>query len=284
MKENLLGFRTLIVGCSLFVVALLANSLWRQTQAPNEEAAQATWTITGFKATIGEGLATVLERPDYLIYRTPYFTADATLTVSTPKNQSYTIGFIQQVDSVNIRCDYAKAFTTWEIPKLPISDARPNLAPWYDSDEGRKNVKAGEKNVTVTLAMNDNFSPRVSWKEPLPPDGRAERAVPELRLIKRDQTFSVWLVAMRDSDKAISVLKKVSWRMEVDIVVDSTREIGSRCKVNKVPIHKPSIVDGSAEKVPEQCLGEPTANGAQEFWWNPQPGESGKRIQLNRHE
>src|SRR5262249_11376761 len=154
----------------------------------------------------------IFERSTYVRYQAPPFIANATLTVVTPKDQTILFGFIQQVDSVESRQSYSKADTLIEHKKFPVSDAESSkLGPWYNSGSGRATVNGG-RSATVTLEMDDGIAGNVSWIQPTPPKVEAPKSA-DLRHIKRDQKFTAWLVAMRESDKKIAVLRKVIWRI-----------------------------------------------------------------------
>lgn len=252
----------------LILITLVANV---PAEDPKPKAVP-RWKLTNFKATLRKDPVLIFERSTYVRYQAAPFIANATLTVAPPKDQTILFGFIQQVDAVENRQSYSKADTLFEHKKFPVSDAASSkLAPWYTIDTGRAIVNGG-RSVTVTLEMDDSIAGNVSWTEPTPPKVEA-RKFADLRHIKRDQKFTAWLVAMRESDKKIAVLRKVSWRMEVDITVDPMQPIGSRCKVNPVPNHAPEISDGKGESIPTQALEGPTANEGQELWWRPASGE-----------
>jgi hypothetical protein len=194
--------------------------------------------------------------------------------VTTPEAESYTVGFIQQVDAISIRMEYAKAHTMWVMPRLPIRDG--SGSPWYDgpsSARGPQVVTAGRKDAVVAIAMDDNLTTTITWGEPLPPNGDTGQAAHTLRRVERDQQFTVWLVLMRDSDKHIDVLKKVSWRMQVDMDVDCSQPVGSRCKVKNVARQAPTVIDAPGATVPERCLKGPSANTAQQLWLHPTEGD-----------
>jgi hypothetical protein len=265
---------------ALLAAAWLLGAPAARGQAKKPPVAPPGYKIADFKVTMGEGKTLVLERPTYVRYESPYFIANATLSVVTPSDQSYTFGFIQQIDAMDLKIDFGKAFTSWEHPKLPVCDGESGArVPWYNVGVGRGMVKA-EQRATVTLSMDDHVTSDIAWKEPLPANVKVDRPPLELRSIKRDQKFTVWLVAMRDSDKRITVLKKVNWRVEVDISVDPSKPVGSRCKVNAVPFHQPQVEAAMGQKVPPESLRAPTANESQELWWNPRPNEPGQRTRV----
>lgn len=235
-------------------------------------------------AKISTNPTTIIETPNYLRYITPHFTANATIKCSNPTSDGYTVGFIQQVDFIDLRMDYTRAYSSWEFPNLPISDSSGAGMPWYHNGEGRHLIKGGTEKLNVELAVNDNFDARVTWREPLPPHGSNENGKAELQSIKRDQRFTLWLVTRRSSDGRIRILKKISWQMRVDISVNPALPLGARSKVNSVVTEQPIVIDerdlGLSEEIPKQVLRLPTANTAQQLWWTPKSKGIGRRTKL----
>src|SRR5436190_1888203 len=93
----------------------------QQTQKPQNKN-QAICFVTEFKATMGDEPAKVKETAQGLSFSTDFFRINATLQVSTPVGESYTVGVIQQCDAIHLRVDYGKAFTSWEMPYAPMND------------------------------------------------------------------------------------------------------------------------------------------------------------------
>lgn len=232
-----------------------------------------TFEVVHFSATIDDVPVVVIERPGYARILAPYFKANATVRVDA--DEDYTIGFLQQVDALDFKIDYARATTSWEMPKLPHYDcasvARP---PWYGTIHEIARVRRGE----VSVAMDDNLVASMTWAEPLPPDGENVAEKEELSRVKRKQSFTTWLVARRDSDGAITVLRKVTWSIEFEVEVDVAQPVGKRCKPGKSPVRQPEVSESGA--VPEEVLKGPGANEAQQFWWTPKKDGIGKRTRL----
>lgn len=247
-------------------ICLLALLLLAPRRDPSFE-------VVHFSATIDDVLPVVIGRPGYLRILAPYFKANATVRVDA--DEDYTIGFIQQVDAMDLRIEYARATTSWEMPKLPHYDCASEAAPpWYGTLHEIARVRRGE----VEVAMDDNLVASMTWREPLPPDGGELAVKADLSSVKRKQSFTTWLVARRNRDGKLTVLRRVTWTIEFEIAVDMTKPVGKRCWIVKTPVRQPEIFgDGS---VPEGVLRGPGANDAQEFWWTPKKEETGKRTRL----
>lgn len=270
-----------------FIVAIAAPpAATTQEQLPaRPDAREPVFEVLSCVAAIPPNQTTVIEAPDYLRYITPYFTANATVKCSTPPNDDYTVGFIQQVDFIDLRMEYTRATTSWEMPYLPISDASGARPPWYHTLEGRRIIKGGSEEQVAETAVNDNFDVKVAWREPLPPYGVSGDGKPDLRGVRRNQKFTLWLVARRSLDGELTILKKVAWQMQVEISVNPELPLGSRATVKPVDVSQPTIIDAEdmdpAEGIPPEALKAPSANEAQEFWWTPKQTGIGERVHLS---
>ncbi|XP_072367634.1 protein FAM78B isoform X2 [Scyliorhinus torazame] len=115
--------------------------------------------------------------------------------------------------------------------------------------------------------MNDNFYPSVTWAVPV-----SESNVPQLTRIKRDQSFTTWLVAMNTISKEKILLQTIKWRMRVDIEVDPSNPLGYRSKlVGRTQQEQPRILT-RMEPIPPNSLVKPNANDAQVLMWRPKRG------------
>lgn len=255
---------------------------------PSKIEAQPKFKVLYYKATISSGSTVVLECfPNALRYVSPYFTVNATIQCSIPAGQSWTIGYIQLADFMQERIEYKRAWIDWENPSSPNLDSSGSEIPWYDNyPQNRQSLPGGTSNQQVGLSYFDNFDGYVGWHEPLPPDDSKEGINIELNHVMRDQQCSSWLVARRDSDGKIVVLKKATWRIKIDIAVNPDEPLGSRCQVNAVPIYQPVLEDGeqtnssASISLLTQCLNQSPAGRAQQLWWNPIVKGIGTRTRL----
>ena len=129
--------------------------------------------------------------------------------------------------------------------------------------------------------MDDNLSGSVTWREPLPPDGQKLADKPDLISVRRRQSFTTWLVARRESDGRLTVLRKATWGLDLDIAVDPTRPVGARASARLAPVRQPAVGDGKGESVPSEATKGRGANAVQEFWWTPNIDGIGRRRRLS---
>lgn len=101
----------------------------------------------------------------------------------------------------------SSAFTvdrsSWELPELregrvkAISDSDGVSYPWYgNTTETVTLTGPTSKPSRLTVSMNDNFYPSVTWAVPI-----SNSNTPMLTHITRDQSFITWLVAMNSVTK-----------------------------------------------------------------------------------
>lgn len=100
--------------------------------------------------------------------------------------------------------------SSWELPELregrvkAISDSDGVSYPWYgNTTETVTLTGPTSKPSRLTVSMNDNFYPSVTWAVPI-----SNSNTPMLTHITRDQSFITWLVAMNSITK---VGQKARW-------------------------------------------------------------------------
>ncbi|XP_078515349.1 protein FAM78B isoform X2 [Lissotriton helveticus] len=117
------------------------------------------------------------------------------------------------------------------------------------------------------VSMNDNFYPSVTWAVPV-----SDSNMPLLTRIKRDQSFTTWLVAMNTASKEKIILQTIKWRMRVDIEVDPGQMLGHRARlVGRTQQEQPLLLS-RMEPIPPNALVKPNANDAQVLMWRPKRG------------
>lgn len=164
--------------------------------------------------------------------------------------------------------------SSWELPQLreglvrAISDSDGVSYPWYgNTTETVTVVGPTSKPSRFVVSMNDNFYPSVTWAVPV-----SESNTPLLTNIKRDQSFTTWLVALNTTSKEKILLHTIKWRMRVDIVVDPTLPLGSRARlVGRMHQDQPRVLT-RMEPIPVNAMGRPNANDAQVLMWRPRRG------------
>ena len=164
--------------------------------------------------------------------------------------------------------------SSWELPQLreglvrAISDSDGVSYPWYgNTTETVTIVGPTSKPSRFIVSMNDNFYPSVTWAVPV-----SESNTPLLTNIKRDQSFTTWLVALNTTSREKILLHTIKWRMRVDIVVDPSLPLGSRAKlVGRLHQDQPRVLT-RMEPIPHNAMGKPNANDAQVLMWRPRRG------------
>ncbi len=243
------------------------------------------FTVTSIRATIDEHPATVVENPATLGFVSPAFKCNATVRCTIPAGVSFTVGFIQQVDSQDERFDYKRAFTNFELPSYPISDSDGTDPPWANNDHQRVTGISGVIDRDIEVSCDDIPSGNVGWREPLPPDGKKEGPKLELQHLKRAQKLTTWLAAKDEHSGQITILRKISWSLRLDISVNPEFPLGWRVTNNSATIEQPIITmpsqsDQSTFFIPPQCLAAPYSNNAEQLWWNPKKDGIGTRTRL----
>uniref|UniRef100_M4AEP0 Family with sequence similarity 78 member B n=1 Tax=Xiphophorus maculatus TaxID=8083 RepID=M4AEP0_XIPMA len=221
---------------------------------------------------------TVIEEnsPIVLRYKTPYFKAAARIVMPPiPRNETWVVGWIQACTQMEFYNTYGDiGMSSWELPQLreglvrAISDSDGISYPWYgNTTETVTIVGPTSKPSRFTVSMNDNFYPSVTWAVPV-----SESNTPLLTNIKRDQSFTTWLVALNTTSKEKILLHTIKWRMRVDIVVDPAQPLGSRARlVGRLYQEQPRVLS-RMEPVPPNAMGKPNANDAQVLMWRPRRG------------
>ncbi|XP_067940708.1 protein FAM78B-like isoform X2 [Watersipora subatra] len=236
-------------------------------------------TITSLSATIDKKPTTIDERSTAVLkYRTPHFRASASVRIpQIPEKETWQVGWIQAcTDMVFLNTYGPYGVSSWEFPELKtggymmISDSDGRNYPWYGSRTEVVTVTGptkSEQNVTVT--MNDNFYPHITWSVPL-----RNHRTPALTHVRRTQGFYTWLVAKSVDTNQIYILKTIRWTMHLEISVDPSQPLGHRARLLGTGIQtQPSILNYNVEIVP-CALQPPNANSAQNLIWYPAMGSA----------
>ncbi|KAJ8374471.1 hypothetical protein SKAU_G00050510 [Synaphobranchus kaupii] len=221
---------------------------------------------------------TIIEEnsPIVLRYKTPYFKASARVVMPpVPRNETWVVGWIQACTQMEFYNTYGDiGMSSWELPELregqvkAISDSDGVSYPWYgNTTETVTLAGPTSKPSRFTVSMNDNFYPSVTWAVPV-----SDSNAPLLTRIKRDQSFTTWLVALNASSKEKILLQTIRWRMRVDIAVDPSRPLGARASLAGRPQQDQPRVLTHMEPIPPNALGRPNANDAQALMWRPKRG------------
>ncbi|XP_030647530.1 protein FAM78A [Chanos chanos] len=213
-----------------------------------------------------------------LRYRTPYFRAAAQVLVPpVVRKEIWTIGWIQACNQMDFFNKYGtEGVSSWELPELKegriqaISDSDGVNYPWYGcTTEIYTIVGPTKRDTKLTVSMNDNFYPSVTWSVPV----GTTNSPPLLSEIRRDQRFTTWLVARNEATSEMALLRTIRWRMRLCIEVDPQRPLGQRSKVVEPLVQEQPQVLLKNEAIPTNALVKPNANDAQVLVWRPRLGE-----------
>ena len=151
-----------------------------------------------------------------------------------------------------------------------ISDCDGYHYPWYGSRNETVVFEGPCKMYqSATIAMNDNFHPHVTWRNP----SNNKQREPNLTHIIRDQSFNVWLVSWNMTTGKAYILKTIRWNMKLEINVDPRTVLGSRAKVLSSFVPNQPIVLEQNIPIPRCSLMPPNANSAQMLVWRPTFGD-----------
>ncbi|CAD5123372.1 unnamed protein product [Dimorphilus gyrociliatus] len=148
-----------------------------------------------------------------------------------------------------------------------ISDSDGKHYPWYGAKTEMKTIRGPTTKPTeVTVVMDDNFFPNVTWYIPEHTWGKQ----PRLQHIYRKQHFLTSL-ALRINSK-IHVIKTIAWHMEIEIDVNPEKRQASL--VGPYYQDQPELLK-EAVKISRSALNPPNANNCQTLIWRPFKPELG---------
>lgn len=247
-------------------------------------AAEFKLTDLSYQLESDDGSLSIFEAmfPIKVRYQGPYFYLDASVQCSIPAGESWSIGFVQTCDAIELRHTYQSGnYTRWEFP-TPISDSTTSSFPYYS--RGAPNVSgrrtqngmglvqlAGPqtKHVAV-LSMNDNLASNVQWWDPVPPNqGNYDASFPHtLTAISRKQKFTTYLVAHQgvlSATGGCQILGQVIWRSHFSIAFDCAKAAGQRATPKYEEGHTimHATKDGSGLKLPAKAFVNENANAKQ---------------------
>ncbi|KAG7476429.1 hypothetical protein MATL_G00082830 [Megalops atlanticus] len=212
-----------------------------------------------------------------LRYRTPHFRASARVLVPpVAGKETWTVGWIQACNHMEFYNKYGnKGMSSWELPDLrdnkieAISDSDGVNYPWYGNTTETCTVEGPTKKDTkFTVSMNDNFYPSVTWGVPV-----SDSNLPLLTGIRRDQSFTTWLVAINQATGETLVLQTIRWRMQLHIQIDPEKPLGQRAKLLEPTAQEQPQILGKNEPIPPNAMVKPNANDAQVLMWRPKTGD-----------
>lgn len=267
------------------------------------------YQIVEFSVNIDDKSSILAEKTSVLKYKTPHFRAKASVIVpALEKGDQAVVGWIQVVNSmifVNRYGDYG--LSSWEFPELTtgrqmmISDSDGHRYPWYGSKKEVAVLKGPTSSPSMlTVIMNDNFSPQVTWFVPAP-NHRKTCKEAKLTRVFRKQSFTACLAVMKVANNGslntqteihqspfnpdlstassspyngLSILRGIKWELKVDIHIDPSKSIGERSTIPNghlstnqyFTINDPDILAGILDL---SALHPPNANKSQTLIWRP---------------
>ncbi|ELT90644.1 hypothetical protein CAPTEDRAFT_101392 [Capitella teleta] len=246
----------------------------------SERLGASDFKIIKLKAVIDKSLTTIDEKSNAVLkYRTPHFRALATVEIpALEAKQGIQIGWIQTCLSMHFVNQYGtEGLTSWEFPEIVlnkykmISDADGKLYPWYGSKHEVQTIHGPTSSSTpVTVHMNDNFFPQVTWYIP----HNQYSKTPRLTHIYRKQKFYTFLVAKNLETDNYHILKTILWRMELSIEVNPANPLGKRATlVGPASQEPPLVLASNPISLPDYATQPPNANNSQTLVWRPFKGE-----------
>ncbi|XP_023665351.1 protein FAM78A-like [Paramormyrops kingsleyae] len=232
---------------------------------------EVTSSIDSKPTSIDESSSVVLR------YRTPHFRASARVLVPPfACKETWIVGWIQACNHMEFHNKYGKkGMSSWELPDLrddkiqAISDSDGVNYPWYgNTTETCTIVGPTKKESRFTVSMNDNFYPSVTWGVPV-----SNSNLPQLTSIRRDQSFTTWLVAINQGTGETLVLQTIRWRMRLHIEINPDNPLGQRAKLTEPASQDQPQILAKNEPIPPQAMVKPNANDAQVLMWRPATGD-----------
>ncbi|XP_036383894.1 protein FAM78B [Megalops cyprinoides] len=212
-----------------------------------------------------------------LRYRTPHFRASARVLVPPMAGkETWTVGWIQACNHMEFHNKYGnEGVSSWELPDLrddkiqAISDSDGVNYPWYGNTTETCTVTGpSRKDTKFTVSMNDNFYPSVTWGVPV-----SDSNLPLLTGIRRDQSFTTWLVAINQATGETLVLQTIRWRMRLAIQIDPDKPLGERARLVEPTAQEQPQILAKNEPIPPNAMVKPNANDAQVLMWRPRTGD-----------
>lgn len=151
-----------------------------------------------------------------------------------------------------------------------VSDADGKQYPWYGARQEVSTVTGPCPRQHVTVEMNDNFFPQVTWCIPTDTYDRK----PRLTQIHRSQKFFTYLAMKNLATNEVYILRAITWSMDLTIGIDPTKPLGQRAwLVGPKDQQAPRLLD-CRNQIPEYALRPPNANRSQTLIWRPKFGEA----------
>lgn len=250
------------------------KGLAKELQRSREQFPQKQISVIKIKSWIDKKMTTTDETSSGVLkYKTPHFRTTATVDIpALYDGEKLQLGWIQTCSSMEFVNTYGThGVTSWEFPEIQsgkyemISDADGKAYPWYGAKKEMQTIKGPSERQIVSVEMNDNFFPQVTWHIP---DEAYDRR-PRLTHVYRKQRFYTCLAVRDCSANRIYIYKSISWNMELNIKVNPEKPLGERASL-EAPLEQeaPKILKNNV-KLPIYSLKAPNANRSQALVWRP---------------
>jgi len=181
---------------------------------------------------------------------------------------NFQVGWLQTMLTNDRRIRFVRALLTWSCP-MPIRDVWDPDAqkPFYHEPFVLGFLKDGD---TATAHHEDSPSLPAAWHDP-----RAGSPGGALRQIFFSNSFTAWLVvqclewAEFDIPGSFVYLRNFDWSIHLDVTVDLTQAVGSRCTPSSNPVQVGAVNVGKGASSPN--LADPFFNTSQRSNFTPQP-------------
>lgn len=184
---------------------------------------------------------------------------------------NHQVGWLQTVLTNDRRIRYAHTLTEVTVV-LPIRDQIAGSVPFYQG----VTPFTGDGDIK-TAHHEDSPSQGAGWNDPRPGAPAPPPAVNrQLRQIFFSNSFHAWLVVQNieweahDSNNSFVFLRNFAWSMELNVTVDTTQPVGSRC----TPASNPPTIGtlGTGRGTVSPVLTAPYPNLNHTITTNPAPG------------
>lgn len=254
------------------------KGLAKELQRTRDQFPQKQISVVKIKSWIDKKITTTDETSSGVLkYKTPHFRTTATVDIpALYDGEKLQLGWIQTCSSMEFINTYGShGVTSWEFPEIQsgkyemISDADGKAYPWYGAKKEMQTIKGPCDRQMVSVEMNDNFFPQVTWHIP---DEAYDRR-PRLTHVYRKQRFYTCLAVRDCCQNRIYIYKTVSWNMELNIKVNPEKPLGERAQLEGPFEQEAPKVLRSNVKLPIYALKAPNANRSQALVWRPFKGE-----------
>jgi hypothetical protein len=181
-------------------------------------------------------LPTLIEWPVKVEIKGSYLIASAEVLCTVPKDETWKVGYIQIITSNFNRQTYSGSYTEYQFDRYPFNDCTSDSAPLYAS----VTVSGKVSDFKCMVTMNDNTQQNITWRQ-LNPQDATEFGEPDLREFEREQKFTTWLVAEREKDQKLVLLKKFDWSSSWHAMVSPDASLGELVRFSPIGEMDPVI-------------------------------------------